>query len=253
MKRFKELLQPSLVFTSIIQLAFPIFLFIGINLNVSMGWWILSLFGIFFYIMIGNNIGFHRYFTHSHFQTNKIVEWIFFYAGTMIGFGGPISYAITHLVHHRYSDTEHDPHGPIRGKRSWLVYYQKLVDLNESPLFNRRIVYLSKKYQWSHDYYIPLIILNALILILIDFKLFLFFWAIPASFSCWVLAFAVWRQHAGLEPQNDWFHWFDILNEGLHKNHHINPSAPNTAFSPKEIDWTYQFSRLLFPRFSKKD
>jgi stearoyl-CoA desaturase (delta-9 desaturase) len=170
----------------------------------------------------------------------------------MVGVGGPVSYAMTHLVHHKYSDTELDPHGPIRGRRSWLMSYQKTVNPDETPVFSRRVIMLNAKYGWTHKFYIPFVLFSAGILWLIDVKVFLFLWAIPASISCWGIGWAVWRQHIGLVPRNTKSHRWELTYEGLHLNHHLFPGAANCAVNPKEIDWTYQASRLLMPIYNHK-
>ena len=80
---------------------------------------------------IGINIGFHRYITHNHFTVAKPIEWLFVWLGSMIMVGSPISYAVTHTVHHKHSDTNLDPHGPVRGLKSVWMYFQKTVDFLE--------------------------------------------------------------------------------------------------------------------------
>jgi stearoyl-CoA desaturase (delta-9 desaturase) len=168
----------------------------------------------------------------------------------MIGLGEPLSYAMTHIVHHRHSDTELDPHGPVRGKHSWLIWFQKTVDPKETPVFSKHIAILNKKYGWLHRFYIPFVLVNAGILWLIDYRLFLFVWLIPASLACWGIGWAVWRQHWHFEPNNSPIHRWDYLYEGLHLNHHLYPAAPDTAINPKEIDWTYQTSKLFNPKYN---
>lgn len=239
--------------TSVIQLSLPIGIWIGWTMDVSWVWWALSaFFATFVYLLVGNNVAMHRYFTHSHFTVSKPVELFFLWIGTMLGFGGPLSYALTHLVHHKYPDGEHDPHGPARGKRAWLVYFQKTVDITNTPVFSRQIVELNKKYRWIHEYYVPVVLANAAILWLIDFKVFLFLWLIPASAACWIVTISIWRQHLGLHANNSPIANWDILYEGLHKNHHDVPMAPNTALNPGEIDWTYQTAKLFGAKFNSK-
>lgn len=252
MKRFKELLQPSLLKTTLLQLSFFLSLYLAIVSNANISWWVFAFIAFCLYTMIGNNLGMHRYFSHDQFEASKPVEYILLWFASMIGFGSPINYAVTHLVHHKYPDTEYDPHGPTRGYKSFLWYFHHVPNLTESPIFTRRIVELHRKYQWVHDYYLLFIVVNALIFLLIDYRLFLFGWLLPIGFTLNVMAYSVWRQHTGFKPVNDWFHWFDILNEGLHKNHHEYPSAPNNAFRKGEIDWTYLFSKLFFLKYKWK-
>lgn len=60
----------------------------------------------------------HMYLTHSSFRARRWVE----YAGSLLGtltwrgpFSGPVQYVAMHRVHHRYSDTDADPHTPTKG------------------------------------------------------------------------------------------------------------------------------------------
>jgi len=246
-------LRPSRGFTSLLQLTTPLAIWYAVTLNLTMIWWggamlIMS----FVYILVGNNIGLHRYFTHKHFEVSRPIEWFFLWSGAMSGLGSPLSYAMVHIVHHRYPDSKLDPHGPIRGIKSWLVWFQKPVDVTETPVFSRRLIELDQKYWWLHRYYVLFVLINALIFYVIDFRLFLMGWLIPAGLTCWIVAWSVWRQHIGLKPNNTPIHRWDIFAEGLHKNHHDWPMAPNTAVRDREIDWTYQASRVFKPRYNWK-
>lgn len=248
-----KLLQPSNGFTGLFQLTLPISIYFGIQTGAGWGWWAAAVFFWgFVYTLMANNVALHRYFSHGHFTVSKPIEYILLWLGCMVGIGGPLSFAMTHLIHHRYSDTDVDPHGPIRGKRSIWMWFQKTVNPKETPIFSKQIVRLSSKYMWTHKYYVPLVLVSASILYLIDIKVFLFLWAIPASAACWGIGYAVYRQHVGLEARNAKSHRWEPIYEGLHLNHHLYPGAANCAVNPKEIDWTYQASRLLMPTYHWK-
>lgn len=70
-----------------------------------------------FYILtgLGITIGFHRMVTHRSFQANPIVRAFFMILGVMAFEGSPISWAALHLMHHKHSDKEKDPHSPNEG------------------------------------------------------------------------------------------------------------------------------------------
>ena len=248
--KFIRYMAPSLGTSSIFQLSFFYAVYLGIQTDLGWGWWLTSvLCSWFIYSMIGNNLGLHRYFTHGHFTVSKPVEYLFLWCGSMIGLGSPLSFAITHYVHHnpKYTDTDLDPHGPIWGWKSILVWFQTPVDPKKTPVLNKRIVELTRRYGWVHRFYVPLFVLNAVILYLISYKLFLFLWFIPAGLSMWGIAFSVLRQHRGLQARNSPVHMIDFAYEGLHLNHHLYPRAPNTAVNPGEIDWSYQLSKIFRP------
>ena len=247
----KQLIQPSLWSASVLQLLLPLGLYLGYTSNADWHWWsICAFFYMVIYSMIGNNIALHRYFSHGHFTVSRPIEWFLLWSGCMIGLGGPMSYAMTHLVHHKYPDTELDPHGPVRGKRSIVVWFHQVIDYGKTPIHSRHILDLRKRYGWMHRYYWIFVLGNAGVMYLIDYKLFLFCWFSPASLTIWGVAGALLTQHWSLTANNGWHHKWFLWYEALHKNHHDYPRAPNTAINPNELDTTYQFSRLFFPKFN---
>jgi stearoyl-CoA desaturase (delta-9 desaturase) len=249
---FQQLLQASGWSTTLLQLSLPFDIYLGIESGAGWVWWtVCAFFYIIVYSLVGNNIGLHRYFTHRHFEVAKPVEWLFAWTGSMSGLGEPMSYAMSHIVHHdpRYTDTALDPHGPGRGLKSILTIFYRRVDIRETPIHVRRIVELSKSYGWLHKYYLPFVLINAVILYLISYKLFLFCWLIPASMCATGVAAAVLTQHWHGEPNNGWHHKWFLYYEALHKNHHDYPRAPNTAINPGELDYTFQASKLFRPRY----
>lgn len=242
-----NLLKPNPFITTAIQLSLPLSIYLGIQSGAEWYWWLIAFF--FYtvvYTLIGNNIGYHRYFTHKHFEVSPPVRYLFLWAGSVSGIGDPISYSTTHLVHHKYQDTDMDPHGPVRGIKSIMFYFYKTV----TAIPGRRVIELIKDYSWLHSYYVPFVVLNAVIMYLISYKVFLFCWLIPSSLFLWGLGIGVLAQHWGYKARN--FKTIDLTipwYEGLHDNHHAAPSAPNTAFNKGEIDWSYQFSRIFKPSY----
>jgi stearoyl-CoA desaturase (delta-9 desaturase) len=61
---------------------------------------------------LGITVGFHRLFTHGAFKTNRVVEFILGALGSMAVEGPLLKWVAIHRIHHRYSDSEEDPHSP---------------------------------------------------------------------------------------------------------------------------------------------
>lgn len=56
---------------------------------------------------------YHMVVTHQAWKFNyKWIDHIFSISGILMGMGSPIPWAIIHRLHHRYTDTEDDPHSP---------------------------------------------------------------------------------------------------------------------------------------------
>ena len=67
-----------------------------------------------FYVFsgLGITIGFHRYFTHQGFETNRFMRGLLATAGSMAVQGPVITWVADHRRHHAFADKEGDPHSP---------------------------------------------------------------------------------------------------------------------------------------------
>lgn len=55
---------------------------------------------------------YHRYFSHKHFKTSRVLQFIFALIGASAAQRGPLWWASHHRQHHAASDTPLDPHSP---------------------------------------------------------------------------------------------------------------------------------------------
>lgn len=82
--------------------------------GVPAGAWIL--FAVTFFVrMFFITAGYHRYFSHRSFRTGRVFQFILAVGGATALQKGPLWWAAHHRVHHRYTDTESDPHTPRKG------------------------------------------------------------------------------------------------------------------------------------------
>lgn len=80
---------------------------------IGFGWTTLALLvGFYVFTGLGITVGFHRYFTHKSFDTNRAMKWLLGIAGSMATEGSILYWVATHRCHHQHSDSEHDPHSP---------------------------------------------------------------------------------------------------------------------------------------------
>lgn len=79
---------------------------------------------IFFATLIpfgfGITVGFHRLFTHRSFKTNRPMRFLWAVLGSMALEGPVIEWVAYHRRHHRFSDSEGDPHSPHLGHGSGI-------------------------------------------------------------------------------------------------------------------------------------
>ncbi|MFO7687602.1 MAG: acyl-CoA desaturase [Desulfobacterales bacterium] len=62
---------------------------------------------------------YHRYFSHKAYQTNRFWQFIFAVLGNSAVQRGPLWWASHHRHHHRFADTDEDPHSPLRHGFWW--------------------------------------------------------------------------------------------------------------------------------------
>ena len=128
------------------------------------GWFEASLFVTGYYISnITVGIGLHRLWSHDTYKTNKYVEFILavLSAGTL---QGPVlSWASNHFKHHTFTDTEKDPHTPLKYKNKvkgffwshmgWMLVgegsYKSIDRITMVKLGKNKILRWQLKYYWQ--------------------------------------------------------------------------------------------------------
>ncbi|CAN1176241.1 Palmitoyl-monogalactosyldiacylglycerol delta-7 desaturase, chloroplastic [Linum perenne] len=89
--------------------------------------WDTILLGFSLYVvtgLFGICFSYHRNLAHRSFKVPKWLEYLCAYCGAHALQGDPITWISNHRFHHRYTDTERDPHSPIEGfwhsHMSWI-------------------------------------------------------------------------------------------------------------------------------------
>lgn len=81
--------------------------------------------GLYFFGILGINIGYHRLLTHRSFRCPRWLEHTLAILGTCGLQFSPAFWVAVHRCHHQHSDAEHDPHSPVRGfiwaHFGWLI------------------------------------------------------------------------------------------------------------------------------------
>src|SRR5262245_32204924 len=116
--------------------------------------WQTVVIGIAFYLFTGLGIamGFHRFFTHKSFKSNRAFKIALGVAGTMAVEGPLINWVSDHRKHHKYSDREGDPHSPWRFGDDLKALTKGMVWAHMGWLLDRKIT-SHKKYSpdWLAD------------------------------------------------------------------------------------------------------
>lgn len=71
--------------------------------------------GLYFVRMFFITAGYHRYFSHRAYRMGRVPQFLMALGGTTAVQKGPLWWAGHHREHHRYGDTDRDPHSPQQG------------------------------------------------------------------------------------------------------------------------------------------
>lgn len=199
-------------------------------------WFIIGLLCFLWTGIVGVNVALHRYYSHKAFQTTSFREKILLYSSVLTSLGSPAMWCSVHRLHHTTSDTEKDPHNPVRGAvKTWLGIWPQINIPKRFivPFLN------TPELRFVHNNYFAISWIILIGLCLIDIKLAGFMYALPAI-GCFhgAQAIGVLPHLTGLPQKlmlgyrhyeindtshNNWVASLLALGEGWHNNHHANP------------------------------
>lgn len=202
--------------------------------------------------VIGNNIAFHRYFTHRSFKTTPFKHKLLSYWTVLLASKSPIVYAMNHRHHHMHADTDQDTHSPvvrfwhtITGAwefRGYKWFAERGVEFKVKDLVRDPTLKFIERHYFKFWY------LAIALTLLVDWRITLFGLLLPAGhYHLIANVFVVGLDHIKLPgsyrtyntPDNSYNNhviaWLS-LGEGYHNNHHHDPAQYNQAFGPGEYD-----------------
>lgn len=201
-------------------------------------WWIMPMLFCTFLILMGITVGFHRLFCHSSFGTSNFWHLILAYLGNIAIYGSSIQWTSMHMTHHKYSDTEKDPH--YTGIRYILWKENKPTEFNRRTLSR---LYRNPLHKFFHNYYILPIIITIVLLSSINLTALLYCYLIPLGWLHFVGGFHQVFAHNKTGPLNLPLLEIPLFTGGewCHKHHHEYPKDPRFG----ELDAGYYLIKFI--------
>ena len=204
--------------------------FIPMVMYANVWQWLFCLF-MWQMMTIGGTLGYHRVFSHGHWKNCPAWARGFFAYTGALGFIGPaIPFAAVHQEHHRYHDTEKDPHSAAY-KGHWYTYvppqlvpFRKRYLVGEGKQHFRKLMrdpilqFQERMYWWLVGSWV-------LILLLTTYDPFSIIYGLlaPAGMLKLFANLLFGYSHRGQKPHNDFWLAMVTLGEGFHKEHHDRP------------------------------
>lgn len=208
--------------------------------------------------LMGHNVGIHRFYTHRSFKTNKLWEYVIAFFSIFCGISPPIHYVYLHRLHHKYSDTDLDPHSPKHG--AWrAILGLWIIQWSDAPAHQVPIkdCFRDPICHGATKYYYHWWILGIVLAWLLDWKVAVYILAFGAVFNYFdVNLFLVYLGHKWgkfgyqnypetQETYNNKWAQIWTLGDGLHNNHHKWPGR----FDKSELQGEFDFTGWLIKKF----
>lgn len=228
---------------------------------------VLFMLGFYLIRMFAITAFFHRYLSHKTFQTSRIVQFVFILIGTMSAQRGPLWWAAHHRYHHRFTDTEQDPHSSTHG-----FWYSHVGWFLNDQNFNIRkeVVKDWLKYPeliWLDRFSLPVVLVTAAAIYGLGEWLAvaypqlatsgpqLLVWGFVISTVLLIHATLCINSLAHLygsrdfdtqdQSRNNFFLSMITLGEGWHNNHHFYAGSTRQGFYWWQIDVTYYLLKVM--------
>ena len=212
---------------------------------------------------VGIALCFHRLLTHRSFKTQKWFEYFLTIMGTLAWQGSPVKWVGTHRLHHKWSDTDHDPHTPNHGfwwaHVLWLFYKddrRREAVAAAGDLARDKGLALIDRFFWVPQAFLTILLFGGgMIVGGLDEALSWVGWGIGVRtvfvyHSTWFVNSAAhtWGYKNPKAHDNSRNLWWVALfgaGEGYHSNHHADPSCAAHGIKWWEFDPTYRTIQLL--------
>ena len=212
--------------------------------------WAIAVALYFFMATIGGTVTYHRLLSHKSFSSPKWFEYFGSIVAAIGGNGSGITWVAIHREHHRFTDTEKDPHSPLHKG----LFDIQFLSMCEVP--NIRYVpdlLRSKFHQWVHANYWIINIVYIGIVCLIDPFALVYAYFVPTLFVWHAGSFINTVNHTiGYQSTktndnstNNIFTGILVSGEGWHNNHHAAPASPQFGKKWWEFDLGWQVIKLI--------
>ena len=163
----------------------------------------------------------HRGFVHKQFQTYSFLQKPALFIASMVMFTTSIRWSFAHMYHHKFVDTDQDPHNPMS---IGLIGSAFPIFWNKFPVSMRDMLRLKGHFKdpyhkFMEKYFAFVVVGFYSLLALISFEFFVYFVLGCALTNIFVAM--VNQLHAWGNPEGVW--WSLISGgEGFHNKHHEN-------------------------------
>jgi stearoyl-CoA desaturase (delta-9 desaturase) len=194
--------------------------------------------------VLGTTIGYHRMLAHNSFETYAPIRYLLIFCGMLCSVSSPLTSVLVHRTHHKHTDRARDPHSPsVMGyKGTWFGDWMG-IDL-KLDLRTARKELKDPFFKFTHQHYATILLLFVVMLALVDWKVAVYLYCVPALFFYHYKGFSNVFGHSwgyrsfdtDEDSRNCWPMHILSFGDGWHNNHHKYPGRWNTQIRWWELD-----------------
>lgn len=216
---------------------------------------------LFFIRMFGLTAGYHRYFSHKSYKTSRPFQFFLAWLGCSAVQKGPLWWASQHRHHHKYSDTDADPHSPV-AKTVWFAHVGWILApdyTNTDWKMVRDWLRFPELRFINYFHWVPGIILATLCFLI-------GYWTGTGAWAALVVGFVLStvllyhttflvnsachlfgkrRYQTTDDSRNNALVALLTMGEGWHNNHHYYQNSARQGFFWWEVDFSYYILKAL--------
>ncbi|XP_049870764.1 acyl-CoA Delta-9 desaturase-like isoform X1 [Pectinophora gossypiella] len=214
----------------------------------------------------GVTVGAHRLYSHKSFKAKPVLRAILILVQTIAGQNCIFIWSRDHRLHHRYSDTDADPHNSKRGfffshmgwlmtkKHPYVIEIGRKIDM--SDLAADWMIMFQKRYYYY--LYVPLSIILPVWVpvryfgesIRTSFLVAYIFRWMTSLHGTWLVnsaahLYGTRPYDKNLQPVESWFVSWLSLGEGWHNYHHVFPWDYKAAEFTRHYNFTASLIRFF--------
>jgi stearoyl-CoA desaturase (delta-9 desaturase) len=211
--------------------------------------------GLYYVRMWAITAGYHRYFAHRAYKTNRAFQFFLALLGTTATQKGPLWWAAHHRHHHKESDQEADIHSPVQ-RGFWYSHMFWILDgTNDETRFELiRDFARYPELRFLNKFHLvpPILLAVALFFIggysLLAWGFFLsttLLWHGTFTINSLSHIFGKRRYRTTDTSRNNWFLALLTCGEGWHNNHHYHQNTANQGWFWYEVDASFYVLKVL--------
>ncbi|MCA2979075.1 MAG: acyl-CoA desaturase [Myxococcaceae bacterium] len=205
--------------------------------------------------MFGVTAGYHRYFSHRAFKTNRAFQFVLAFLAQTSAQKGVLWWAANHRHHHRHSDQEQDLHSPVRSGFWWShMGWFMASDYEATRLESIRDFARFPELVWLNRFHAVPALVALGVMWLLGGVPWMFYGGVVSTVLLWHGTFTInslshifgSRRYVTTDTsRNNFLLALLTMGEGWHNNHHFHQNTANQGWFWWELDATYAILKVL--------